>query len=51
MNGKQIDKYQISERGNTSVEITAGSLSAGIYMYSLITDGKVIDTKRMILTE
>jgi hypothetical protein len=51
MNGKQIYKYQISERGNTSVEITAGSLSAGIYMYSLITDGKVIDTKRMILTE
>lgn len=51
MNGKQIDKYQISERGNTSVEITAGSLSAGIYMYSLIIDGKVLDTKRMILTE
>lgn len=51
MNGKQIDKYLISERGNTNVEISASSLAAGMYMYSLITDGKVIDTKRMILTE
>lgn len=28
-----------------------GSLDAGIYLYALIADGKVIDTKRMILTK
>ena len=27
------------------------NLNAGIYLYALIADGKVIDTKRMILTK
>lgn len=32
------------------VIINGSELSAGMYLYSLIADGKVIDTKRMILT-
>lgn len=51
MNGSQIDKFTLSERGTSSITITGGRLSAGIYLYALITDGKVIDTKRMILTK
>lgn len=51
MNGRQIDSYTIPSRGATEVIIQGGSLDAGIYIYSLITDGQVIDTKRMILTK
>lgn len=51
MNGRQLEKRNISERGNISLTIKGGSLDAGIYLYSLITDGQVIDTKRMILTK
>ena len=50
MNGKQIAEYPVSERGNAQVIIEGSSLEAGMYMYSLIADGNVIDTKRMILT-
>lgn len=51
MNGHQIDNRNISQRGNVSVIIEGSSLEAGMYLYSLITDGVVIDTKRMILTK
>ena len=51
LNGKQIAEYPVDERGNTSVTIEGNSLNAGMYLYSLITDGKVIDTKRMIWTK
>ena len=51
MNGEQITEYPITERGTTSVTIDGGSLSAGMYLYALIVDGQVIDTKRMILTK
>ena len=51
MNGEQITEYPIAERGATSVTIDGGSLNAGMYLYALIADGQVIDTKRMILTK
>lgn len=51
MNGEQITEYSVTERGETSVTIDGGSLSAGMYLYALIADGQVIDTKRMILTK
>ena len=51
MNGKQITVYPIDQRGATEVTIEGESLEAGMYLYALITDGKVIDTKRMILTK
>ena len=51
MNGHQIDSMPIAERGDVSLTIEGSSLDAGIYMYSLITDGEVVDTKRLILTK
>ena len=51
MNGEQLTEYPITERGATSVIIDGGSLNAGMYLYALIADGQVIDTKRMILTK
>ncbi len=51
MQGTQVKKLQINNRENTSIGIQGSELKAGMYMYSLIIDGKEIDTKRMILTE
>ena len=51
MNGEQKDCKTIAGRGNVSVTIEGRSLKAGMYLYSLVTDGSVIDTKRMILTK
>lgn len=51
LTGKQIRKVSLTQKGQSQIEIQAGELSAGIYFYSLIADGKEVDTKKMILTE
>jgi hypothetical protein len=51
MQGEQIKQIAVNERENTAVTIEGRSLKAGMYLYSLIADGKEVDTKRMILTE
>ncbi len=51
MNGTQLRSYSISQRGKGSIIIQGSELNAGMYLYALITDNKVIDTKRMILTK
>jgi hypothetical protein len=51
MNGLQIDKIVIDQRGSVPVTIRRNNLSAGIYMYSLIVDNVVIDMKRMIIID
>ncbi|WP_281962214.1 T9SS type A sorting domain-containing protein, partial [Bacteroides nordii] len=51
LQGKQIKQINIESRGNGSVTINGYELIPGMYMYSLIVDGKEVDTKKMILTE
>ncbi len=51
MQGKQIKVFKIQERGNSSVTISGYTLEAGMYLYTLIADGKEVDTKKMILTK
>ena len=51
MQGKQLRKIDIIERNEANIKINAKELPAGMYMYSLIADGKEMDTKRMILTD
>jgi hypothetical protein len=51
MQGYQIKSIPIFSKGNGSIQINASELQAGIYFYTLIIDGKEIDTKKMILTE
>lgn len=51
LQGKQIKQINIEEKGNSSVVINGYELTPGMYMYTLIVDGKEIDTKKMILTE
>ena len=51
LTGSQIMKFDLRERGYSSLTVRGRELKAGMYIYSLIVDGKEIDTKRMILTE
>jgi len=51
MSGKQIDKRIITERGQSQLSVTSSELTEGMYLYSLIADGKVIATRKMILTK
>lgn len=51
LQGKQIKHIDVAERGETSVTVECDNLCAGIYIYSLITDGKEIASKRMIITD
>jgi len=51
MQGRQIRSYNIQERGLSSVIINGNELDPGMYLYTLITDGKEVGTRRMILTD
>jgi hypothetical protein len=50
MHGKRVKTFNISGKSNQPVVITEGALAAGTYFYSLVVDGKTIDTKKMVLT-
>ncbi len=47
--GNQMKEVQLSQTGNGTLNINPENLSNGIYSYSLVVNGKVVDTKRMIL--
>ncbi|MBR4155322.1 MAG: tail fiber domain-containing protein [Bacteroidales bacterium] len=49
--GNPTKTYTIEERGFTTITIDANELNTGIYIYSLIADQKIIDTKVFIITE
>ena len=50
MNGTQPKSIPLHLKGYSNITVSGGEFKAGMYMYSLIADGKIIDTKRMILT-
>lgn len=50
MQGTLIKSYD-NLSNNGELTINGGELEAGMYMYSLIVDGKEIDTKKMILSK
>lgn len=50
LNGAELRSYAISQKGRGSITVDAGSLKAGMYLYTLICDGKEVATKKMILT-
>lgn len=49
--GKQVATFPIEERGNSFVMLQASKLSNGVYVYSIVADGKVIDVKRMVVAQ
>lgn len=48
LSGKQLATYAVN-KSNSSLTISANALAAGIYLYSIIADNKVMGTKRMVV--
>ena len=51
LSGKQIQNVPVTERGETNITVYASELGAGMYIYTLVVDGKVVVTRRMIVSE
>lgn len=49
--GKVIKTIDIKTPGQGSINVLASDLTAGLYSYSLIIDGRITDTKKMIRTQ
>lgn len=47
--GRLLKNIEIEKRGATSVTVRGNELHTGMYFYSLITDGKVVGIKRMVV--
>jgi len=50
-NGIRLKEFDLKNKGGQVIEINAGELAAGSYVYSLIIDGVVIDSRTVILTK
>jgi len=46
--GNKLKEFNVQEKGMGQLNITATNLASGIYSYSLIVNGKVLETKKMI---
>jgi hypothetical protein len=46
--GQMIKVVDLEQKGMGQLTVNAGDLNSGMYQYSLVVDGKVIDTKKMI---
>lgn len=51
MNGSLLKTIPINQRGTGSITISGNEFNAGMYLYSLVDDGKIVDTKQMLLTQ
>ena len=51
MNGRQLSQNVITQRGSSVFVVNGSQYGAGMYLYSLIADNQIVDTKRMILTK
>ena len=51
LSGKQLEQHPVMGRGETVMTIHADKMNAGMYVYSLIADGKVVTTKKMIVVK
>ena len=51
LNGVELKSYNLTQRGLGSVTIQGSELAAGMYLYTLLINNKIIDTKKMVLTK
>lgn len=51
LQGKQLMSKDLQASGTCSVTVAANELHAGMFLYSLIVNGKLVDTKTMVITE
>lgn len=49
LSGKQVTSFPL-DLNASAITITSEKLSAGIYIYSVMADGKIMDSKRMVVS-
>jgi len=49
LQGKEVQQVDVTGRGKQNVQLNAAELVDGMYLYSLIADGQVVETRRMIV--
>ncbi len=48
--GKKLKQITLTNKGKGNVNVDTSGLAAGTYSYTLLVDGKVIETKKMVVT-
>ncbi|GEM_PF-1295132 len=51
LQGKQVKIYSSLHTGDNTINIDAAELYEGMFIYSLIIDGNIVDSKRMVVTK
>ena len=51
LRGQLVKSIVLNNSNEGRIVLEAGTLASGIYTYSMIIDGKVFDTKKMVLTK
>ncbi|MCF8360820.1 MAG: tail fiber domain-containing protein [Prolixibacteraceae bacterium] len=51
LNGTQLKSIGLHQKGEGNIAIEGNELEPGMYLYALIADGQIIDTKKMVLTD
>jgi hypothetical protein len=52
LNGRMIQQFELfNVAGNQEININANTFEAGMYFYTLLLDGKEVDTKKMFITK
>jgi hypothetical protein len=49
--GVVIKQVNLNSKGKGNIQVDASTLASGAYQYSLYVDGKIIDTKQLVLTK
>ncbi|MEO1654675.1 MAG: hypothetical protein AAFU64_14105, partial [Bacteroidota bacterium] len=47
--GKEVKRYILEASGEGEIHLQTERLASGLYLYSLVIDGKLSDTKRMLI--
>jgi len=51
LQGIELKAYSITQTGLTTITVSGSELPAGMYLYTLVVNNEIVDTKRMILTK
>jgi trimeric autotransporter adhesin len=51
LDGIKIKTFALNSKNGEALNINGGELSAGIYIYTLVVDDVMVDSKKMILTK
>jgi hypothetical protein len=51
LQGRELQSYPLTQKGEQDFLIQGSKFVAGMYVYALIVDNQIIDTKRMTLTK